>query len=70
MNTNFYSLWFDPTGNRTEPFQTFSSRRFIHSTTDRLKVALSQLETKYKQLEYGTFIFLNMMILNLASSVK
>ena len=35
MNTNFYSLWFDPTGNRT-PVYRFSSRRSIHSTTDWL----------------------------------
>ena len=36
MNTNFYSLWLDPTGNRTRVYR-FSSRRSIHSTTDRLK---------------------------------
>ena len=35
VNTNFYSLWFDPTGNRTRVYR-FSSRRSIHSTTDRL----------------------------------
>ena len=35
MNTNFYSLWYDPTGNRTRVYR-FSSRRSIHSTTDRL----------------------------------
>ena len=34
MNTNFYSLWYNPTGNRT-PVYRFSSRRSIHSTTDR-----------------------------------
>ena len=34
MNTNFYSLWFDQTGNRTRVYR-FSSRRSIHSTTDR-----------------------------------
>ena len=34
-NTNFYSLWFDPTGNGTQVYR-FSSRRSIHSTTDRL----------------------------------
>ena len=34
MNTNFYSLWFDPTRNQTRVFR-FSSRRCIHSTTDR-----------------------------------
>ena len=33
MNTNFYSLWFDPTGNRTRVYYRFSSRRSIHSTT-------------------------------------
>ena len=35
VNTNFYSLWFDPTGNRTRVYRV-SSRRSIHSTTDRL----------------------------------
>ena len=35
VNTNFYSLRFDPTGNRTRVYR-FSSRRSIHSTTDRL----------------------------------
>ena len=34
MNTNFYSHWFDPTGNQTRVYR-FSSRRSIHSTTDR-----------------------------------
>ena len=37
MNTKFYSLWFDPTKNRTQ-VNRFSSRRFIHSTTDRLEL--------------------------------
>ena len=34
VNTNFYSLWYDPTENRTRVYR-FSSRRSIHSTTDR-----------------------------------
>ena len=34
VNTNFYDLLFDPTVNRTRVYR-FSSRRFIHSTTDR-----------------------------------
>ena len=34
MNTNFYSIWFDPISNRT-PVDHFSSKRSIHSTTDR-----------------------------------
>ena len=34
MNTNFYSLWFDSTGNRTRVYR-FSSRRSIHPTTDQ-----------------------------------
>ena len=42
MNTNFYSLWFDPTGNRT-PVYRFSSRRSIHSTTDTLLALLFSL---------------------------
>ena len=37
VNTNFYSLWFDPTGNRTRVYR-FSSRRSIHSTTDRFNM--------------------------------
>ena len=36
VNINFYSLWFDQTGNRTLVYR-FSSRRSIHSTTDRYK---------------------------------
>ena len=36
MNANFYSLWFDQTGNRTCIYR-FSSRRSVHETTDRLK---------------------------------
>ena len=36
VNTNFYSLWFDSTGNRTRVYR-FSSRRSIHSTTDRYR---------------------------------
>ena len=38
MNINFYSLWFDSTGNRTRVYR-FSSRRFIpldhHNWNDR-----------------------------------
>ena len=34
VNTNFCSLSFDPTGNRTQVYR-FSSRRSMHSTTDR-----------------------------------
>ena len=37
VNTNFYSVWLDPTGNRTRVYR-FSSRRSIHSTTDRLNL--------------------------------
>ena len=35
LNTNFYSFWFDPTGNRTRVYR-FSNRRSIHSNTDWL----------------------------------
>ena len=38
---SFIVFWFDPTGNRTPVFR-FSSRRSIHSTTDRLMDAPSQ----------------------------
>ena len=38
VKTNLYCLWFDPTGNRTRVYR-FSSRRSIHSTTDRLSWA-------------------------------
>ena len=34
VNTNFFILWFDLIGNRTRVYH-FSSKRFIHSTTDR-----------------------------------
>ena len=45
VNTNFYSLWFDPTGNRIRVYR-FSSRRSIHSTTDRLKLIICWLINK------------------------
>ena len=32
MNINFYKLWFEPTGNRTQVYR-FSSRHSIHWTT-------------------------------------
>ena len=35
VNTNIYCVWFDSPGNRTCVYR-FSSRRSIHSTTDRL----------------------------------
>ena len=35
VNTNFCSLWFDPTESRTQVLR-LSSKRSIHSTTDRL----------------------------------
>ena len=37
VKSNFYSLWFDPTGNQTHVYR-FSSRRSIHSTTDPNKI--------------------------------
>ena len=37
VNTNFHSVWFDPTGNRTRVYH-LSSRRSIHSTTDRVNL--------------------------------
>ena len=37
VNTNFYSLWFDPTENRTRAYR-ISSRRSFHSTTNRFTV--------------------------------
>ena len=47
VNTNFYSLWFDPTGNRIRIYR-FSSRRSIHSKTDRLNdVIYSLLQNKF-----------------------
>ena len=47
VNTNFYTLWFDPTGNRTRVYR-FSRRRSIHSTTDRLG-AKARLVLFFKQ---------------------
>ena len=44
VNTNFYSLWFDSTGNRTRVYR-FSSRRSIHSTTDRLTWSITDRST-------------------------
>ena len=37
VNTNFSSLWFDPTVNRARVY-CFSSRRSIYTTTDRFMV--------------------------------
>ena len=36
VNTNFFSLWFDPTVNRTLVYR-FNSRHALHLTIDRLK---------------------------------
>ena len=41
MNINFYSLWFDPTENRTRVYR-FSSRRSFHSTADRNRFYLNE----------------------------
>ena len=41
--TNFYGLWFHPTGNRTRVYH-FRSKRFIHSITDWLNFKLGQLK--------------------------
>ena len=34
VNTNFFCIWFNPTGNRIR-VSRFSCRRFTHSTTER-----------------------------------
>ena len=39
LNSNFYSLWLDPIGNRTRLY-SFSSRRSIHSTTYRFMLVV------------------------------
>ena len=47
VNTNFYSLWFDPTWNRTLVYR-FSCKPSIHSTTDRFvtKVLIRKVSPK------------------------
>ena len=55
VNSNFYSLWFDPTGNRTKVYR-FSSRLSIHSTTDRFKV-WKMVVWKKKTLRRSTSLF-------------
>ena len=40
VNTNFYSLWFGPTGNRTRVYR-FSSRRSINSTTESIDLMIT-----------------------------
>ena len=42
VNTNFYNLWFDLTGNRALVYR-FSRRRSVHSTTDRLNYPMVTL---------------------------
>ena len=51
VNTNFYRLWFDPTGNRTRVYH-FSSRRFIHSTTDRSTANAMAVKIFFNQTRY------------------
>ena len=46
VNTNFYSVWFDPTGNRTRVYR-FSSKRSIHSTTDRFTKTKAKIQRNY-----------------------
>ena len=50
VNINFCGLWFEPTGNQTRVYR-FSSRRSIHSTTDRLNM------DKIARMEYGKIVF-------------
>ena len=49
VNTNFYSLWFDPAGNRTRVYR-FSSKRSIHSTTDRFTKTKAKIQRNYSGL--------------------
>ena len=58
VNTNFYCLWFDPTGNRTRVYR-FSSRRSIHSTTDRFVLHTVPLMLNAKQLGSCEYQFLS-----------
>ena len=46
-DTNFWSPWFDPTGNRTK-VSRFSSRRSIHSTTNRYLVTFTRLQMVFE----------------------
>ena len=38
VNTNFYNVWLDPTGNQTQA-NRFTIKRSVHSTTDGLNKA-------------------------------
>ena len=51
MNTNFYRLWFDLTGNRTRVYR-FSSKCFIRSITDRIN-PVDSLITKTENFTYS-----------------
>ena len=47
VNTNFYSLWFDATGNRAQVY-LFCSRPSIHSTTDWFKSFVRYQHSNFK----------------------
>ena len=66
MNTNFYSLWFDSTGNRTLIYR-FSCRRSIHSTTDRLNLLLSLLHSLScnKRVTHFRFSYLTIVVIGI-----
>ena len=53
MNTNFYSLWCDPTGNRTRVYR-FSSRRSIYSTTVESSRTYLTSRTHFEVLDLET----------------
>ena len=42
MNTSFYSVWFDPTGNQYRVYR-FRSIRFIYSTTDLICICATKV---------------------------
>ena len=63
VNTNFYSLWFDSTGNRTRVYR-FSSRRSIHSTTDRFVRVNAKRNCNWRKCGLRCLYFHNWLYLN------
>ena len=67
VNTNFYSLRFDPTGNRTRVYR-FSSRRSIHSTSDRSRWYVLE-NASVEKLRYWNIPVLKMSLLKMSIPV-
>ena len=64
MNINFYSLWFNPTGNQTRVYR-FSCRRSIHATIDRLNLVMFAFLMFFIVVELNDAFWLQLTLLNL-----